>query len=75
MLYHVRILEEALRLLGNIQVWDSSIYENNGNQDVSELTSHDALGKELQLIIKNLEPGTKEIKKTNAMQKVNIYVQ
>jgi hypothetical protein len=35
--------------------------------------SHDALGKELQLLIKNLKPGTKEIKKADAMWKISIY--
>uniref|UniRef100_U9TPY1 Uncharacterized protein n=1 Tax=Rhizophagus irregularis (strain DAOM 181602 / DAOM 197198 / MUCL 43194) TaxID=747089 RepID=U9TPY1_RHIID len=43
------------------------------SQDVSKLTSQDVLSKELQLIIKNLYPGTKEIENANAIQKANIY--
>lgn len=65
--------EKPCTLWGNTQIWDSFFYEKNENQNVSRLISHDALSKELHVLIKNLQPGTKEIEKANAIQKVSIY--
>ncbi|CAG8774365.1 17541_t:CDS:2, partial [Funneliformis caledonium] len=52
---------------GNTQTWNSFFYGRN--QNATKQMSHDALGKELDLLIKYLKPETKEIQKAYAIQK------
>ncbi|CAG8639288.1 9505_t:CDS:2 [Funneliformis caledonium] len=50
----------------DVKTWDH-LFIIKDNRDATDQLSHDALGKELKILIKNLKPETREIEKARAI--------